>query len=299
MALPNKIQYQAITGSSLPSTIDNDINAFKLGVQDIFGIPDNTNITTAVMTVNAGGLDNVIFRNTAANPDVAGELQRNATALKFHDGTAVRTLAVLETAQTFSGAVTLTASPLNLTAGADFTVGTTNGFALALKTNGTERARLTSDGTLLKGTTQTTGSAAGDVVIVNNRAFRWVDQAAATSANYGLLGNTSNNIEYQVPAATNQHVFTFAGSARLQVKSENSGGGLLFVGESSADQAAPAANSAVLYTRDNGAGKTEVVARFNSGVVNVLARQDTAGFLVAEDMWGRLLAVSSPTFPLL
>ena len=92
MALPNKIQYQAIIGSSLPSLIDNDINAFKLGVQDIFGIPDNTNISAAVMTVNASGLDNVIFRNTAADPDAAGELQRNAALLKFHDGTAARTV---------------------------------------------------------------------------------------------------------------------------------------------------------------------------------------------------------------
>ena len=264
MALPNKIQHQAITGSSLPSTIDNDINAFKLAVLDIFGIPDNTNISTAVMAVNAAGLDSINFRNTAGNPGTAGFLQRNAALLKFHDGTAARTVLLAETAQTISGALTLTASPLNLTSGTDFTVGTTDAFSLIVKTSGSERARLTTGGTLLHGTTQATGSNSGDEVLVNNTARRWVDAAAATSANFGFLGNSSNDIEYAVPAASNLHIYTFAGTSRFQLKSENSGAGLLFVGESSADHAAPAANNAVIYTKDAG-GLTQLLARFNSG----------------------------------
>lgn len=299
MALPNKIQYQAIIGSSLPSLIDNDINAFKLGIQDIFGIPDNVNISTAVMAVAASGLSSVIFRDTAANPVTTGYLQRNAATLKFHDGTAVRTVAFLETAQTISGALTLTASPLNFTAGADFTVGTTDAFAVVLKTSGVERARLSSTGILLQGTTQTTGASAGDHVLVNNTARRWVNAAGSTSADYGLLGNTSNNIEYGVPAATNLHIYTWAGAARLNLQSENSGAGVLFVGESSADHAAPAANNAVVYTTDSGGGKTQLMARFNSGVVNLLARQDSSGPLLIDDFYGRLLATTTTTFPFL
>ncbi len=103
MALPQKIQVNAITGASLPSTIDNDINAgLKQPLIDIFGIPDNTNISTAVMTVNASGLDSVNFRDSTANPGAAGKLQRNAASLLFHDGTAARTLVDTATAQTLT-----------------------------------------------------------------------------------------------------------------------------------------------------------------------------------------------------
>jgi hypothetical protein len=50
------------------------------------------------------------------------------------------------------------------------------------------------------------------------------------------------------------------------------GDGLEFA-EASADLAAPAANGARLYTRDNGSGKTQLVVRFNTGQVVVLATQ--------------------------
>lgn len=40
-----------------------------------------------------------------------------------------------------------------------------------------------------------------------------------------------------------------------------------------ADPAAPAANLAVLYTRDNGSGKTQLCVRFNTGAIQVIATQ--------------------------
>jgi hypothetical protein len=40
-----------------------------------------------------------------------------------------------------------------------------------------------------------------------------------------------------------------------------------------ADPSAPAANSGVVYMRDNGAGKTQFVARFPSGAVQVMATE--------------------------
>ena len=40
-----------------------------------------------------------------------------------------------------------------------------------------------------------------------------------------------------------------------------------------ADAAAPAANGARLYARDNGAGKTQLVVRFNTGAVQVIATE--------------------------
>lgn len=39
------------------------------------------------------------------------------------------------------------------------------------------------------------------------------------------------------------------------------------------DPSAPAANGARLYARDNGAGKTQLVVRFNSGAVQVIATE--------------------------
>ncbi len=39
------------------------------------------------------------------------------------------------------------------------------------------------------------------------------------------------------------------------------------------DPAAPAANGATLYARDNGAGKTELCVRFATGAVQVIATQ--------------------------
>lgn len=111
MSLPNKIQHQAITGASLPSTIDNDINAFKLGVLDIFGIPDNANISAAVMSVAATGLTAVVFRDAAGNPATAGHLQRNGTLLNFYDGSANRVLVSRDLAETLTNK-TLTAPVL-------------------------------------------------------------------------------------------------------------------------------------------------------------------------------------------
>ena len=43
--------------------------------------------------------------------------------------------------------------------------------------------------------------------------------------------------------------------------------------EASADPSAPAANGAVLYTKDNGAGKTQLCVRFATGAVQVIATQ--------------------------
>jgi hypothetical protein len=40
-----------------------------------------------------------------------------------------------------------------------------------------------------------------------------------------------------------------------------------------ADPAAPAVNNAVLYTRDNGAGKTQLCVRFNTGAIQVISTQ--------------------------
>ena len=52
----------------------------------------------------------------------------------------------------------------------------------------------------------------------------------------------------------------------------DAGDGLQFA-EGTADLAAPSANGARLYTRDNGSGKTQLVVRFNTGPPVVIATQ--------------------------
>ena len=43
--------------------------------------------------------------------------------------------------------------------------------------------------------------------------------------------------------------------------------------EQAADPAAPAANKAILYTKDNGAGKTQLAVRFATGAVQIIATE--------------------------
>lgn len=103
MALPQKIQINAITGSSSPDLIDNDLNAgIKQPLVDILGIPDNTNVAAAGLNFVAAGLDRVIFQDAAGDPSAAGRLQRNAADLLFHDGTAARTFVNTATAQSLA-----------------------------------------------------------------------------------------------------------------------------------------------------------------------------------------------------
>ncbi len=51
------------------------------------------------------------------------------------------------------------------------------------------------------------------------------------------------------------------------------GNNILFDGESTGDPAAPGADDAVLYTKDNGSGKTQLCVRFNTGAVQCLATE--------------------------
>ena len=65
---------------------------------------------------------------------------------------------------------------------------------------------------------------------------------------------------------------------RIRVKGEQDAGQLAFVSmfaewDEIADPAAPSANKARLYSRDNGAGKTQLVVRFPTGAIQVLATE--------------------------
>ena len=125
MALPQKIQVNAITGASAPSTIDGDLNTgIKQPLLDIFTIPNNTNITQEACEITASGMKRVRFYNAAGNPSNSGDLQRNAADLLFHDGTAARTTFLSGGAQILSttnvgphaiGGATVTYAQLQIT----------------------------------------------------------------------------------------------------------------------------------------------------------------------------------------
>ena len=119
----------------------------------------------------------------------------------------------------------------------------------------------------------TTGAGLYDHILTNTGAYRFINAAGTTSANYGMYGDSSNNINFDVPAGTDSLNFRFAGILVGWLQSQSAGMGLLFEGESSADHAAPSANGAVIYTKDNGAGKTLVVCRFATGAVQTIATE--------------------------
>lgn len=111
-----------------------------------------------------------------------------------------------------------------------------------------------------------TGANAHDVVMKNAGAYRFLNAAGTTSANFGVVGDASNHMIHGVPAATNLYGFQFAGTTRLLLQEENSGAGIHLNSESSAAHAAPATGGLVLFLKANG-GKTTLYGRFATGAI--------------------------------
>ena len=101
-ALPNQLKGARLTDASLASTIDNEVGNLETAISDILGIPIDSNISNKLFTVTATGLTKVHFQDLAGDPAANGEFARNATLLKYHDGTAVRTLVSRDLAETLT-----------------------------------------------------------------------------------------------------------------------------------------------------------------------------------------------------
>lgn len=96
MAVPTSINPTTPVGGSTPALGDDEIRALKLAICDIFGVPvDPVAIAAAGFLFVAAGLKSIILQDAAANPPATGVLQRNGLLLKYHDGSAVQTLARL------------------------------------------------------------------------------------------------------------------------------------------------------------------------------------------------------------
>lgn len=117
------------------------------------------------------------------------------------------------------------------------------------------------------------GAGDGDLVMGNDKSVRFVQVNGITSNQFGITGTTANDIKFDVPGTNSFYNFNWIGVNRGRFEEENSGMGIIFTTESSSDHSAPTANQCVLYTKDNGGGKTQLVARFNTGAVQVVATQ--------------------------
>ncbi len=100
------------------------------------------------------------------------------------------------------------------------------------------------------------GTTTGDKYV--EVAHTGTDGVINTSSGRLVLASSSDSLDY---------------SSVGRFKTQNGGMGVMFLTESSADQSAPDSNQAVLYTKDNGAGKTQLCVRFNSGAVQVIATE--------------------------
>jgi hypothetical protein len=88
VTLPNKIDNTSPLGSEDLALGDNNIRALKTAIQDIFGVPNNTDINSKLFEVVAAGLNAVFMQDRVTDASVVGTLYRVATKLKYWDGTA-------------------------------------------------------------------------------------------------------------------------------------------------------------------------------------------------------------------
>ncbi len=115
-----------------------------------------------------------------------------------------------------------------------------------------------------------TGAGDGSLVMANNKRIQWINNAGTTSLRLGIDADSGDNINLRVPADSGDFTFNWTTTTRGSLILQNSGMGILFQGESSADHNAPVATNCVLYTKDVG-GKTAIFARFNTGAVQQIA----------------------------
>lgn len=125
--------------------------------------------------------------------------------------------------------------------------------------------------------------AAGDVVqgaALTNEVAMWAPNGRTDGASIKMLeaGILGGYVRYD--SALNQMVVGMLDSGptdRESIRISRTNGRVSFLKETEftemTDPSAPAANTAVLYCRDNGSGKTQLCARFATGAVQVIATQ--------------------------
>ena len=95
-----------------------------------------------------------------------------------------------------------------------------------------------------------------------------------TSPVYASIKNTtpSTGKEWRIRSENNGEL-GFRNETNTLLKFLISGEGALKMVELASDAAAPLTDQAVMYTKDNGSGKTQLCVRFNTGAVQILATE--------------------------
>lgn len=98
---------------------------------------------------------------------------------------------------------------------------------------------------------------------------------SASLVTLSVSGGSTLGAESYLKRAGTGNFLNFVGDTILRggFFQESGALGLEFTLEASADMTAPGTNGARIYTRDNGAGKTQLCVRFQSGAVQVLATE--------------------------
>lgn len=92
MALPNRLKSARMDNSTSGNLIDDRVGDLEKALCDLLGVPIDTDITVPLAAVVAGGLVSLFIRNGGSDPTVQGEMRLNGSILKYHDGTASRTI---------------------------------------------------------------------------------------------------------------------------------------------------------------------------------------------------------------
>lgn len=98
-----------------------------------------------------------------------------------------------------------------------------------------------------------------------------IGNARSASLGIGPLGAADKGIAIRGNAAQTGALLEALDSANNLLLSILAGGGIQMLEQ--ADPAAPPANSGILYVKDNGAAKSQLVARFPTGAVQVIATE--------------------------
>jgi hypothetical protein len=98
-------------------------------------------------------------------------------------------------------------------------------------------------------------------------AFRGTDADIGISFNPGPLGNVDISVSGVVRLTVGATAVGIAAGNPLAINENYLEGGEI------ADPSAPSSNYGRLYFRDNGAGKTQLVARFPTGAIQVIATE--------------------------
>jgi len=160
------------------------------------------------------------------------------------------------------------------TTAGNFWIKTATTDAMSFGTSGVEALNIASNGAMRVGNQAATGVAANSIVLKNTASIQWVTASGATAADLVIQATAGNHMWFNVPASDGQlYQFNWGGQTLFQITRELAGAGLIFALESTTDQSPPAANQAVVYTKDNGSGKTQLCARFNTGAAQCFATQ--------------------------